>query len=121
MAKEKRAKKDNRTPEEKQLAERLENLKKEIGDKTPSEAQKQLAKTLKAKLGAVRFVRIANKRVPVVLAKIEGIGALGGASYVSTEAQRKAIAEAMEKAVKDAVQNLSGKVESVSGFQLPST
>jgi hypothetical protein len=87
--------------------------------KTLTEAQKEHKAELKDTLGSLRFVRIANKRVPRVLAAIESIGKLAGAGYSRTEAQSKAISTALETAAKQVSNKLLGVKAASSGFALP--
>lgn len=119
MAKAKREKKVY--PEEKAISDKLESLKKEIGDKKPTEAQAERRKNLRASLGKLKFERIANKRVPNVLSKIEGVAALGGANYAHTKEQREAIVNALKDAVAKVDAALSGTVKADTGFVLPKT
>lgn len=106
---------------EQRIADQLAALKKQIGDKDATSAQKTQITELRESLGKMRFVRIANKRVPKTIKAIMGIANLSGAGYISTPAQQKAISDALTKAVADTVQKLAGTVKEVSGFTLPTT
>lgn len=114
----KKPRKPATTPEETALEKNIENLSKAMGEK-PTEAQKSQMASLKKDLGGKRFVRIANKRVPKALKALEGIANLGGASYVKTPEQIKAICGALSDAVKVLEAKLSGTKKTESGFTLP--
>lgn len=104
---------------EKALADKIEALKKQIGDKTPTAKQKDDLAGLRKELGVLRFVRIANKRIPKTLKAISGIANLAGAGYVKTDVQVKAIVKALRAEVDEVERKLTGKKESVAGFSLP--
>ena len=93
-------------------------IQKAIGDKTPTDKQKADLKAAKETLAGLKFIRIANKRIPKALKAITQIGALSGAGYMSTDSQRSAIKQALEQAVSDAMQKLSGQKQAAPGFQL---
>lgn len=101
---------------EKALADQIDRLS---GIEKPTDVQKSQMKELRGKLGALRFVRIANKRVPKALKAVSGIANLAGAGYTKTPEQVKAIAEALSAAVKDVERKLSGGKQDASGFTLP--
>lgn len=89
-------------------AKALEKFNKDHEGKTLSDTQKEKKKELQSVLGALRFVRIFNKRFPRTLAAIKGIGALGAKQYVRTEAQVKAIHASLDKAVTEVKNALAG-------------
>lgn len=112
---------DDRSTQEKTLDTRLENLREKIkGQKDgATEAQKKERGEIAAALRPIKFVRIANKRIPRTLAAIKGVGALG--SYSPTPAQENAIGKALSDALGDALAKLGGKKEAATGFNLPTT
>jgi hypothetical protein len=65
-----------------------------------------------------KFVRLATARVNKVRKALDQIGLLGGASYVSTEEQRKKIIEALEESMEFNTNRLSKVKLSKSSFQL---
>jgi hypothetical protein len=105
--------------EEQAIKDKIQSLKKQIGDKVPSLAQTAILKDARNALGQLTFVRVANKRIPKVLKAIAGIGGLSGGTYVSTEPQRTAIIKALENAVQNASDKLKGEKKADSGFALP--
>lgn len=119
MAKEKKERKEQVTKEEQQVMGQMETLKKQIGDKTPTDKQKEQMSTLRETLGKLRFVRIANKRIPKTLAAINGIANLSGPGYIKSPEQVKAIVAALKDAVQSVEQKLSGAKAAATGFQLP--
>lgn len=101
---------------EKALADQIERLS---GIEKPNDVQKAQLKDTRSKLGALRFVRIANKRVPKALKAVSGIGNLAGAGYSKTPAQVSAIVDALLAAVKEIERKLSGGKQEATGFTLP--
>ena len=95
-----------------------DDFAKSTEGKTLTDEQKTKKKALAAALGKLKFVRIANKRVPRARAAIAGIGNLAGKAYVKTEAQIKAICDALEQDVKTLRATLSG-TKAKEGFTLP--
>lgn len=87
--------------------------------KTLSEEQKKERKSLVDAVKALKFVRIANKRLPRTLAAIENIAKLGTSGYVRSEAQVKAIVDALEKKVARVKSALSGAKAGKEEFTLP--
>jgi hypothetical protein len=114
-------KKDDRSQAEKTLDERQSALREKIkkAGGTATDAQKAELKDIAAKLRPLKFVRIANKRIPRCLASIKGIGALG--SYAPSDAQKTAIVKALTDAMNAATDKLGGKKEVTEGFSLPTT
>lgn len=112
---------DSRSSGEKSLQGALDALKAKIkGQKDgATDAQKAERSKIANQLKPIKFVRIANKRIPRSLASIKGVGALG--SYAPTVVQKDAIAKALRSAVDDAVAKLGGQKEAVTGFELPTT
>lgn len=84
-----------------------------------SDAQKAQKKALAAALGRLKFVRIANKRIPRALKAVGAIAKLAAGSYVKNAAQVDAIVGALEAEVKAVKAALSGVKGSESGFKLP--
>lgn len=121
MANAKKAKKPALSPEETKAQATLDAFNKQHEGKTLTDDQKKHRQALKDVVGRMRFVRIANKRVPKALAVLEGIGNLSGPGYVKTDAQVKAICDALDVAVKSTRSKLSGTKEAATGFVLPST
>lgn len=105
--------------DEVQAAKAVESFNKAHEGKTLNDKQKVEKKELQDKLGALRFVRIANKRIPRTLAAIAGIASLGAKQYVKSDAQVKAISKALREAVEDACGKLAGAKASAGGFTLP--
>lgn len=95
--------KDNRGVEEKKAAQELEQLKKRIGDKEPTEAQTKELKALNETLKTFKFKRIATQRVTKAVKAIEGIGKLAGPGYVKTQNQIDNIAQILGEAVNDMI------------------
>jgi len=85
----------------------------------PTDTQKAESKAARTELGRLRFLRIANKRIPKALKMIEGIEGLGKASYTRTEEQNKAIVKALQDAVERVELALTGGKASSGGFVLP--
>lgn len=65
-----------------------------------------------------KFVRLATARVNKVRKSLDQIGLLGGASYSSTEDQRKKIVEALSECLEFNVNRLDKVKLSKSNFQL---
>lgn len=65
-----------------------------------------------------KFVRLATARVQKVRKALDQVGLLGGASYVSTEAQRKKIAEALTESLEFNLNRLEKVKLSKSNFEL---
>ena len=97
------------------IKSRAEKAKRELSD-----GEKSQIKSLREALGKLRFVRIGNKRIPNALRAVAAIGNLTGANYVSTEAQQKAIVDALRAAVDTLETKLAGKKQTTTGFVLPS-
>lgn len=74
-------------PDEQALVGKLEALDKTIGDKTPTDAQKDERKKLRSELGALKFKRLAKQRVAKCIIAIRAVGKLGGPGYTRTEEQ----------------------------------
>lgn len=106
---------------EQKIADQITALKKQIGDKEATATQKKQLADWRNELGKMRFVRIANKRVPKVLKGIIGIANLSGVGYVSTPEQQKAIIAALNQAVAGVEQKLAGVKKEETGFSLPQT
>lgn len=85
----------------------------------PTEQQKEQLKTARAALGTLRFVRIANKRIPKALKAVSGIANLAGASYTKKPEQVKAIIAALTAAVAEVERKLTGGKADSGGFTLP--
>jgi hypothetical protein len=102
-----------------QAANAVAAFKKKYEGKDLTEAQKKEYADLRDTLGKLKFVRIANKRVPKALAAVKGIANLAGAGYVKNAAQVKAICDALDQAAKDVRGKLSGEKQSAAGFVLP--
>jgi hypothetical protein len=94
---------------EKAIKDKLDTLEKQIGDKTPTDAQKETRKTLRAELAPLRFTRVAKQRLTRALKGISGLGALSGAGYESTAEQRGKIVSYLT----DAVDNVKVRLEGV--------
>ena len=121
MAKEKgkKERKVSQSPEEMKAEAALAKFVKDHEGKTLTEAQKAEKKELAETLGKLKFVRIANKRIPRTLKAIEGIAQLGAKQYVKSEAQVTATVKALKEAVSRVESALSGRKEAQQGFQLP--
>lgn len=119
MATGKKAKKAAIPAEEAKADEALKAFNKANEGKTLTDDQKAKKAGLVVALGKMKFLRIANKRIPRTLASIKGIANLGGKQYVKSEAQVKAICESLEAAVKDVRNALEGTKATVGGFTLP--
>lgn len=65
-----------------------------------------------------KFVRLATARVNKVRKALDQIGLLGGASYFSTEEQRKKIVEALTESLEFNVNRLDKVKLSKSNFSL---
>lgn len=65
-----------------------------------------------------KFVRLATARVNKVRKALDQIGLLGGASYVSTEEQRKRIASALKESLEFNINRLDKVKLSKSNFEL---
>jgi S-adenosylmethionine:tRNA-ribosyltransferase-isomerase (queuine synthetase) len=65
-----------------------------------------------------KFVRLTNHRVNKVRKALDQIGLLGGPSYVSTEEQRKRIAEAIQESVEFNLNRLEKVKPSKTSFSL---
>lgn len=85
----------------------------------PTDAQKTQLKDARSALGKLRFVRIANKRIPKALKAVSGVANLAGASYTKTPEQVKAIIAALTAAVAEVERKLSGTKAETGGFSLP--
>ncbi len=112
---------ESMTKAEGEAVAKMEALRKSIGDKPATDAQKKQIADYKKTIGAERFVRIGNKRVPEALAALKGVAGLTGAGYVCSEPQAKAIVAALTDAVATVEKALAGKKESAAGFKLPTT
>lgn len=104
---------------EKTATDALAAFNKRYEGKTLTDPQKVEKKALQSTLGKLRFVRIANKRLPKVLAAIGGLSNLAGAGYVKSEAQVKAICNAVDDAAKDMRAKLSGSKATAAGITIP--
>lgn len=116
MAKAKKERVSRVTQEEAELTSQLEKL---AAVKNPTDAQKEQRKTLRGKIAPLRFVRLAQQRVPRAVKAIQAIGKLTGSGYVHTEEQAEKILKVIDSAV-DAVRNkLKGEAgETESKFTL---
>jgi ABC-type taurine transport system substrate-binding protein len=65
-----------------------------------------------------KFIRLAGARVKKVLKALDQIGLLGGASYVSTDAQHTKIEKAIRESVDFNLQRLAKVKHSKSDFSL---
>jgi hypothetical protein len=115
----KKPRKPAMSAEEKAASDTLAKFVKANEGKTLSDKQKEEKKKLQEHLGKLKFVRIANKRVPRAMTAIKGIGNLAGKQYVKTEAQIKAICDALDAECKAVRAALLGTKESKGGFSLP--
>lgn len=106
------------TPEETAAQEAFDKFVKTHEGKTLTASQKEQKAELAQALGSLKFVRIANKRVPRARAAIKGIGNLAGKAYAKSAAQVKAICDALEGDVKQLRAELSG-VKATDDFKLP--
>jgi len=106
------------TPEETDAQKALDKFTKAHEGKTLTDAQKKERSELRETLGRLKFVRIANKRIPRARAAIKGIGNLAGSAYSKTPAQIKAICDALESDVKALRNTLSG-TKTGDAFVLP--
>jgi len=85
---------------------------------TPAKpAAPKLTKEQRAAEKASAFRRLANKRMPVALKRIELIGNL--AAYPHNEAQAKAIITALDQAVEAVERQFVGTAEEGVSFKLP--
>lgn len=119
MAKGKGTKKVSMSAEEQAAQAALDKFSKAHEGKTLTDAQKKEKKELQRALGVLRFVRIANKRVPRAVAAVEGIANLGAASYVKSDAQVKAIVARLKAAVTVVENALSGAKATSESFTVP--
>lgn len=104
--------------EEAKLAAQIKAIA-DKGDKR-TDQDKTHAKELRAKLGALKFVRVGNKRIPRILKAVESLGNFSGSGYSMNEAQKKAVLSALDASVKKVEARFGGKT-SATGFQLPTT
>jgi hypothetical protein len=72
----------------------------------------------KVETASAKFVRLAVPRVTRVLKALNSVANLGGASYESTEDQRKKIASTINEAVEVAMSKLNKEKIKTSGFTL---
>lgn len=119
MATTKAKRKPSMSADEQAAEKALDTFAKQYEGKKLTDNQKEQKRELQATLGKLKFVRIANKRVPRAVAAIEGIGNLSGKQYVKSEKQIKAICDRLDEAVKGVRQALMGTKETESGFVLP--
>lgn len=115
----KKAKKVSMSAEELEATKALELFVKQHEGKVLTDPQKAKKAELQTALGKMKFVRIANKRIPKALAAIKGVRNLAGKTYVKTAVQIKAICDALENEVKALRAALGGVKESKGGFSLP--
>ena len=92
---------------EESLAKQIEQFRK--AHPKPTDKQKEDLKALRQKLGQLRFVRIANLRVPRAHAAVLNIGKLTGSGYFSTEKQQTEIIKVLSGAVDSVEAALKGK------------
>ena len=84
-------------------------------------ANKKLSDAEKAERVAKRaeaFVKLAEARMTKALDAISKLRNLGASTYVSTEAQRKAIIVGLENAVVQVANSLNGTTKDSTGFSL---
>lgn len=115
----KKPKKVSMSAEELEATKALESFVKQHEGKVLTDPQKVKKAELQTALGKMKFVRIANKRIPKALAAIKGVRNLAGKAYVKTADQIKAICDALENEVKALRAALGGVKESKEGFSLP--
>lgn len=113
------AKTKKQAPAEAKLDEQLKSIKARAKDRDYTDAEEKQIASLKKELGALRFVRLAVKRVPAAIAKIKNVAGLSGKAYSCTQAQADYIIGQLETAVKDLKQSFMGGTKVKSGFQLP--
>lgn len=106
------------SPEETAAAAALEKHQKALEGKTLTDAQKVERKALTEALGKLKFVRIANKRLPRARAAIKGLANLAGKAYVKSAPQIKAICDVLESDVRNLRAALSG-TKAGDDFKLP--
>lgn len=97
------------------LSKKLEALR---AVKEPSKEQKAEKSTVAASLGALRFSRIANKRVPKVLKAIRSVAALAGAGYTRTPEQTEKVLAALAGAVSEVKAKFAGEVAAQEKFEV---
>jgi hypothetical protein len=112
---------ESMSKEEREGMQKLDGIRKAIGDGEASAEQKKRIVELKTVIGQARFVRIGSKRIPKAIKAVKQIGNLSGAGYVATEAQVKATVKALREAVDEVEKSLTGKKETAAGFVLPTT
>lgn len=113
--KERKERKETRGAEEIKLQEQIDSLSK-LEKRT--EAQSKQLKELRAKVAPMRFVRLAEQRVPRVLAGIVSIGKLTGAGYTFDKEQGEEIVQALKDAVESVADKFSGTKAAATGFKL---
>lgn len=119
MAKGKGTRKVSMSAEEKTATEALESFNKRYEGKTLTEAQKDEKKRLTATLGKLKFLRIANKRLPRAVKALDGLANLGGNAYVKSEAQVTAIVKRLQQSVDNVKAKLMGSKPQAETFTIP--
>ncbi len=85
-------------------------------DKT--DAEKTELSTLRSKLGGLRFVRLAEFRVPKALAAIGQLAKLGTPQYTRTDEDCAAIVNTLQKAVDAVKERFAGTKAVATAFKL---
>lgn len=113
--KKRKEREDKRTPEEIKIQNQIDSLSK-IEKRT--DAQSAQLKAARTAIAPMRFVRLAEQRVPRALAAIAGIAKLSGSGYSFTEAQAGEILSALKAAVESVADKFSGTKATPQGFKL---
>lgn len=119
MATKGKGRKVSMSAEEQAAQKALDAFIKTHEGKKLTDKQADEKKALTESLGKLKFVRLANGRVPRAMKSLDSIGQLAGKAYVKSEAQIKAICDALDAKIKRVRADLEGKKETKSGFQLP--
>jgi hypothetical protein len=105
-------------PAEEKIKAKLEAFAK---IKEPTDAQKAEAKTLRTELGQLRFIRLAEQRVPKALKAMDSIAKLSGSGYANTPEQAKEICKVLTEGLAVVESRLAGERQAAKGFKLSAT
>jgi len=103
------------TPQEQGFVTQLEKLT-EL--KNPTDAQKEQRKALRKQIAPLRFVRLAQQRVPRAIKAIHAVGKLTGAGYAHTEENAAKILKGIDAAIESVRAKLTGKETEAETFTL---
>jgi len=108
-----KAKKERASKVTSQETALLSQLEKLAEVKNPTDAQKEQRKSLRRQIAPLRFVRLAQARVPRAVKAIQSVGKLTGAGYMHTSEH----AEKIMKLLDAAVESVRGKLQGEGGEQ----